>query len=103
MVMLLAAAFFTPQAASASPASSPRRKSVQALAFVFIGWSFALALGVPTITAIARRYGWQVSYIAIGLTGLACFVFLTFAVPPRFMTAPVNLKTWSGCSGRCPF
>lgn len=95
MVMLLAAAFFTPQAASLAGVVAAPEKRASTVAFVFIGWSFALALGVPLITAIASRYGWQASYLAIGAFGLACFAFLAFAVPARFITAPVDLKTWS--------
>lgn len=94
MVMLLAAAFFTPQAASLAGVISAPEKRASTVAFVFIGWSFALALGVPLITAIASRYGWQASYLAIGAIGLVCFAFLSFAVPARFVTAPVDLKTW---------
>jgi predicted MFS family arabinose efflux permease len=94
MVMLLAAAFFTPQAASLAGVVAPPEKRASAVAFVFIGWSFALALGVPLVTAIASRYGWPASYLAIGAIGLACFVFLCFAVPARFITPPVDLKTW---------
>ena len=95
MVMLLAAAFFTPQAASLAGVISAPEKRASTVAFVFIGWSFALALGVPLVTAIASRYGWQASYLAIGAIGLLCFVFIAFAVPARFITTPVDLKTWS--------
>lgn len=94
MMMLLAAAFFTPQAASLAGVIAAPEKRASTVAFVFIGWSFALALGVPLITAIASRYGWQASYLAIGAIGLLCFAFLAFAVPARFITAPVDLKTW---------
>ena len=94
MVMLLAAAFFTPQAASLAGVVAAPEKRASTVAYVFIGWSLALALGVPLVTAIASRYGWPASYLAIGAIGLACFVFLCFAVPARFITPPVDLKTW---------
>jgi MFS transporter, DHA1 family, inner membrane transport protein len=95
MVMLLGAAFFTPQAASLAGVVAKPEKRASTVAFVFIGWSFALALGVPLATAIASRYGWQASYLAIGAVALSCFAMLTFAVPGRFITAPVDLMTWS--------
>lgn len=94
MVMLLAAAFFTPQAASLAGVVAAPEKRASAVAFVFIGWSLALALGVPLVTVIASRYGWPASYLAIGSIGMACFVLLCFAVPARFITPPVDLKTW---------
>jgi MFS transporter, DHA1 family, inner membrane transport protein len=95
MVMLLAAAFFTPQAASLAGLVAAPEKRASTVAFVFIGWSFALALGVPLVTAIASRYGWQASYVTIGAIGLASFAVLALALPGRFITAPVDLKTWS--------
>lgn len=95
MLMLLGAAFFTPQSASLAGIIAPPEKRASTVAYIFIGWSMALALGVPMMTAIASRYGWQASYLAIGAIGLACFVFLCFALPGRFMTPPVDLKAWS--------
>ncbi|MDQ8726556.1 MFS transporter [Bradyrhizobium sp. LHD-71] len=95
MVMLLAAAFFTPQAASLAGVIAAPDKRASTVAYVFIGWSFALALGVPLITAIASRYGWPASYFAIGAIALVCFVFLCLALPARFTTPPVDLRTWA--------
>jgi predicted MFS family arabinose efflux permease len=95
MVMLLGAALFTPQAASLAGVVAAPEKRASSVAFVFIGWSLALALGVPLVTAIASRYGWQASYLAIGVIGLLSFTVLAFAVPKRFITAPVDLRTWS--------
>jgi DHA1 family inner membrane transport protein len=94
MLMLLAAAFFTPQSASLAGVIAPPEKRAGTVAYIFIGWSLALAIGVPLITAIASRYGWQASYLTIGVIGLVCFVFLCGALPARFMTPPVELRTW---------
>jgi DHA1 family inner membrane transport protein len=95
MVMLLAAAFFTPQSASLAGVIAAPEKRASTVAYIFIGWSLALAIGVPLITAIASRYGWQASYLTIGVLGLVCFVFLCGALPARFITPPVELKTWA--------
>lgn len=95
MVMLLAAAFFTPQAASVAGVIAPPEKRAGTVAFVFIGWSLALAAGVPLVTAIASHYGWQTSYLAIGGLGLVCFVHLALALPSRLSTPSVDLQSWS--------
>lgn len=95
MLMLLAAAFFTPQAASLAGFVAPPEKRASTVAYVFIGWSLALAVGVPLVTALASRYGWPASYLAVGAIALVCFVFLAFALPARLITPPVDLKTWS--------
>jgi predicted MFS family arabinose efflux permease len=95
LVMLLAAAYFTPQAASLAGFIAPPEKRASAVAFVFIGWSFAVALGLPLATAIASRYGWPATYFAIGAVGAVCFVLLAAALPARLMTPSVDLKAWA--------
>jgi DHA1 family inner membrane transport protein len=95
MVMLLGAAFFTPQSASLAGIIAPPEKRASTVAYIFIGWSMALALGVPLMTAVASRYGWQASYLMVGAIGLACFVFLCFALPARFMAPPIDVRAWS--------
>ena len=95
MVMLLAAAFFTPQAASLAGVVAAPEKRASTVTYVFIGWSLALAAGVPLMTAIASRYGWQAAYMTIGVAALLCFVFLILSLPSRLMTPPVDLKSWS--------
>lgn len=95
MVMLLGAALFTPQAASLAGVVVPPEKRAGTVAFVFIGWSLALAAGVPMVTAIASRYGWQASYLAIGIAGLVSFVLVCLALPSRLTTPPVDMSAWS--------
>lgn len=95
LVMLLAAALVTPQAASIAGIIARPEKRASTVAFVFIGWSFALALGVPLATAIASRYGWPASYLTIGAMAAVCFVAFVLALPARFITPPVDLKSWA--------
>jgi len=95
LVMLLAAALVTPQAASIAGIIAPPEKRASTVAYVFLGWSFALALGVPLASVIASRMGWPASYLAIGVVGAACFVLLAIALPARFITPPVDLKAWA--------
>ena len=94
LVMLLAAALVTPQAASIAGIIVPPEKRASTVAYVFIGWSFALALGVPAATFIASRYGWPASYLAIGAVAAVCFVALALALPARFLTPRVDLRAW---------
>ena len=94
LVMLLAAALVTPQAASIASLIAPPEKRASTVAYVFIGWSFALALGVPLATVIANHYGWPASYLAIGAVAAVCFAALAVVLPARFFTPPVDLKAW---------
>ncbi|ETR75670.1 MFS transporter [Afipia sp. P52-10] len=95
MVMLLAAAFFTPQAASIAGIAAAPEKRAGAIAFVFIGWSFAIALGVPIATALASRFGWPAAYLAIGFAAAVSFLLLATALPSHFKTPPVDLQAWA--------
>lgn len=94
LAMLLAAAYFTPQAASMVGIAAPPEKRAGAIAFVFIGWSFAIAIGVPLATVLASRFGWPSAYLAIGAAATISFLALMIAIPTHFKTPPVDLKAW---------
>lgn len=94
LAMLLAAAYFTPQAASMAGIAAPPEKRAGAIAYVFIGWSFAIAIGVPLATALASRFGWPSAYLAIGVAATISFLALMIAIPTHFKTPPVDLKAW---------
>ena len=57
--MLTVAAIYTPQAASTVAMIVPTRERASAIAFVFLGWSLAVAGGLPMITFIAAYAGWR--------------------------------------------
>jgi predicted MFS family arabinose efflux permease len=58
-------------------------------------------VGLPAITFIASRYGWQAVYGAIGLMGCLSFLLLVWRLPRGLIGAPVDLKTWAAI-GRNP-
>jgi len=94
LLMLAAAAPFTPQAASAVGALVGSEQRASTIAFVFLGWSLATALGIPIVTNVASAYGWQASYLAIGALSLLGFVLLLWRMPHGVQTPPVELATW---------
>jgi len=69
IVMLAIGALYTPQAAGTAALIVPAVKRGSAIAYVFLGWSLAAAAGLPLITSLASRYGWQFAYGAIGALG----------------------------------
>ena len=71
------------------------------IAYIFLGWSLAAAVGLPAITFIASRYGWQAVHGAIGLIGLPELPAAGWRLPRGLMGAPVDLKTWTAI-GRNP-
>ena len=95
LVMLGIGALYTPQAAGTGALIVPEEKRGSTIAYLFLGWSLAAAVGLPAITFIASRYGWQAVYGAIGLMGCVSFLLLVWRLPRGLMGAPVDLKTWA--------
>src|SRR4029077_13392152 len=64
------------------------------IAYVFLGWSLAAAVGLPMITLVASRYGWHAAYLAVGGIGCLSVLLLAWRLPGGLKGAPVDLKTW---------
>lgn len=101
LVMLGIGALYTPQAAGTAGLIVPEEKRGGTIAYIFLGWSLAAAVGLPAITFIASRYGWQAVYAAIGAMSCVSFLLLAWRLPRGLMGAPVDLKTWAAI-GRNP-
>jgi MFS transporter, DHA1 family, inner membrane transport protein len=95
LIMLAVGALYTPQAAGTGALIVPAEKRGSAIAYVFLGWSLAAAIGLPMITFIASRYGWRAVYGSIGLIGCFSFLLLAWRLPGGLVGAPVDLKTWT--------
>jgi len=101
LIMLGVGALYTPQAAGAAALMVPAEKRGSTIAYIFLGWSLAAAVGLPLITFFASRYGWRVVYGGIGALGCFSFVILAWRLPSGLIGTPVDLKTWSDV-GRNP-
>ncbi|WFU20490.1 MFS transporter [Bradyrhizobium sp. CB3481] len=101
LVMLAIGALYTPQAAGTAALIVPPEKRGGAIAYIFLGWSLAAAVGLPSITFVASRYGWQAVYGVIGAMSCASFLLLAWRLPRGLIGAPVDLKTWAAI-GRNP-
>ena len=95
MVMLAVGALYTPQAAGTAALIVTAEKRGSTIAYIFLGWSLAAAVGLPLITFIASRYGWRMVYGSIGLIGCLSFILLMWRLPRGLVGAPVDLKTWA--------
>ncbi|WP_342729178.1 MFS transporter [Bradyrhizobium sp. B097] len=101
LVMLAVGVLYTPQAAGTAALIVPVEKRGSTIAYIFLGWSLAAAIGLPLITFIASRYGFRVTYGAIALTGLVSCLLLWWRLPGGLHGAPVDLRTWADL-GRNP-
>jgi predicted MFS family arabinose efflux permease len=95
LVMLAFAAIYTPQAASTVALIVPEKLRPSAIAFVFLGWSLAVAVGLPVVTTVTDHFGWRMTFALLGgLAGLT-FVLLALTLPAGLTGAPVSFTTWS--------
>ena len=94
LAMLAIGVIYTPQAAGTAAMIVPEARRGSTIAYVFLGWSLAAAIGLPLVTLIAHRYGWRAAYAGIGALGVASFLLLTWRLPRGLFGAPVRLRTW---------
>jgi predicted MFS family arabinose efflux permease len=95
LIMLAVGALYTPQAAGTGAMIAPVEKRGSTIAYVFLGWSLAAAIGLPLVTFAASRYGWRMAYGGIGALGFISFLLLAWRLPRGLLGAPVDLKTWT--------
>lgn len=94
LVMLAVAALFTPQAAGTAAMMVPPERRGSTMSYVFLGWSLALAVGLPLIAYVASHIGWRVAYSGIGVVALLNLALLVWRIPGGLVGTPVDLKTW---------
>jgi predicted MFS family arabinose efflux permease len=94
LVMLAVGALYTPQAAGTAGLIVPEHRRGSTIAYIFLGWSLAAAVGLPLITLVASHYGWRAAYGGIGALGCVSFLLLAWRLPRGLVGAPVDLKTW---------
>jgi DHA1 family inner membrane transport protein len=95
LVMLAVGALYTPQAAGTADLMVKAEKRGSTIAYIFLGWSLAAAVGLPMITVIASRYGCRAVYGSIGMFGCFSALLLAWRLPGGLIGAPVELKTWT--------
>src|SRR3981081_4712597 len=95
LIMLAIGALYTPQAAGTAALIVPPEKRGSTIAYIFLGWSLAAAIGLPLITFIAGRCGCRAVYGNIGLLGGFSFLLLMWRLPGGLVGAAVDLKTWA--------
>jgi MFS transporter, DHA1 family, inner membrane transport protein len=95
LIMLAVGALYTPQAAGTAALIVPPEKRGSTIAFIFLGWSVAAAIGLPLIALVAHRYGWRTVYGGIGAIGCLSSLLLAWRLPGGLIGAPVDLKTWT--------
>jgi predicted MFS family arabinose efflux permease len=92
LIMLAVGALYTPQAAGTAALIVPAEKRGGTIAYIFLGWSLAAAVGLPLVTFIASRYGWRETYGSIGIAACFGFLLLAWRLPRGLIGAPVTSR-----------
>jgi len=94
LAMLVVAALYTPQAASAVGLVVDEKKRSGAIAYVFLGWSLAVAIGLPLVTLLAAQFGWRAAYAGIAAVALIATVLNFVGLPSGLRGTPLSLAGW---------
>ena len=95
LVMLAIGAVYTPQAAATVSLIVPDRERPSAIAFVFLGWSVAIAGGLPLVTFIATNFGWQAVYAVLALVAAIVAALLFAALPNKLQGHPLSPQSFA--------
>jgi DHA1 family inner membrane transport protein len=95
LAMLAAAAIYTPQAAATVALIVPERERPSAIAFVFLGWSLAIAGGLPVVTLIATHFGWRAVYAALAMLSALGGTLLFATLPAGLQGKPLSLQSFA--------
>jgi predicted MFS family arabinose efflux permease len=94
VLMIVGAAVYTPQAASAVTLMIGPERRAAAVAYVFIGWSIAGALVSPILTIVADQVGWRAAYGGLAAAAVLAAVGVMARAPARLVPPPVSLADW---------
>ena len=92
--MLAIGAIYTPQAATTVALIVHDRERPSAIAFVFLGWSLAIAGGLPLVTLIATHFGWQAVYETLAAIAAIVAALLFVALPKGLQGHPLSPQSF---------
>ena len=95
IAMMSVAAIFTPQAASTIALIVPQNVRASSLAFVFLGWSMAIAVGLPIVTLLATQFGWRQTFLAIGIAAAIAALANVVTLPRGLRGPQLSLQSFA--------
>ncbi len=94
VAMLAAAAVYTPQAANAVALLVPPERRASSIALVFLGWSVAVAAGLPGISLGTQAFGWRTVHGVCAIITLGAAALNYYALRPGLIGEPLSLQSW---------
>jgi MFS transporter, DHA1 family, inner membrane transport protein len=93
--MLAVAAIYTPQAASTIATIVAEKDRASAISFVFLGWSLAVAVALPTVTFLSFHLGWRATYAVLGAAAALGFVLNVIGLPAGLRGQPLSIASFA--------
>lgn len=94
VAMLAAAAVYTPQAANAVALLVPAERRASSISFIFLGWSVAVAVGLPGISLGSQHLGWREVHAICALITFTACVLNYVSLRPGLLGEPLSLQSW---------
>ncbi len=93
---LLAArvAVYTPQAANAVALLVEPERRASSISIIFLGWSLAVAAGLPGISLGSQQIGWREVHAMCCAITLAACVLNYVSLRPGLLGEPLSLQSW---------
>jgi predicted MFS family arabinose efflux permease len=95
LVMMMLSAVYTPVAASTVAMIVAEKNRASAISFVFLGWSLAIALGLPVVTFLALHVGWRETFAIFGGMTAIVLVLTLCTVPSGLRGGALSFQTWA--------
>ena len=95
ITMLVVAAVYTPQAAATVAMIVSEKERPSAISFVFLGWSLAVAAGLPLVTLMATHLGWRMAFGILAVSAALVAVLLFVALPRGLQGKPLSLLSFA--------
>ncbi len=95
LLLVGAAAVYTPQAAATVALIVPERERASAIAVVFLGWAVAIAGGLPLVTFIATHFGWHAAFGVLGAASVAGAMLVAASIPKGLQGRPLSLASFA--------
>ncbi|MEQ1673062.1 MAG: MFS transporter, partial [Hyphomicrobium sp.] len=94
VLMAVAAAIFTPQAAATVGALLPPERRARAITMIFVGWSLATVGGMPLGGYVAHAFGWRAALAIVAGLSAVCAVALSVTVPKGVRIPRLSAASW---------
>ncbi len=94
MATLALAVIFTPAAAGTVAMIVGETERAKSISFIFLGWSLALAAGLPLIAAVGARIGWRETYAVLAALSALAAVCVAMSLPAGLRAQAMSLASW---------